>query len=241
MGFFYVGVREALASERFKRFYRGLRKGCPPLLPFPDHNNLIRFFHDKTQDMDQKDAILFDLIAIYRRAGANDALTPFFIAMFTPSLSRMCDHGRRKCPGIEKEHLIQEIVIALIQILRDGEIKPFKVTGQVIGKVKNRLRSYLNQRLKADPFPGTVTELTDYAQEETGDDAPDISNAETFLDHLVVAGVITAADKELIVATTISGIPLKKMLSGSGEYERIKKKRQRIFAAIRQYYLKTSE
>jgi hypothetical protein len=86
-----------------------------------------------------------------------------------------------------------------------------------------------------------VTELTDYAQDETGDDAPDISNAETFLDHLVVAGVITAADKELIVATTISGIPLKKMLSGSGEYERIKKKRQRVFAAIRQYFLKASE
>ena len=241
MGFFYIGVWEALASERFKRFYRELRKECPLLLPFPAHDNLIRFFHDKTQDMDQQDAILFDLIAIYRRAGASEALTPFFIAMFAPSLSLMCDHGRRKCLGIEKEHLIQEIVIALIQILRNGEIKPFKVAGQVIGKVRNRLRSYLNQRLKADPFPGTVTELTDYAQEETGDDAPDISNAETFLDHLVVAGVITAADRAMIMATTISGIPLKKMFSGSGEYERIKKKRQRIFAAIRQYWLKASE
>ena len=240
MGFFYIGVREALSSESFKRFYRELRKGCPRLLPFPDHNNLIRFFHDKTQDKDQKDAILFDLIAIYRRAGANDALTPFFIVLFTPSLSRLCDHGRRKCPGIEKEHLIQEIVIALIQVLRDEEIKPFKVAGQVIGKVKNHLRSYLNQQLKADPLPGMVTELTDHAQDETAD-APDISDAETFLDHLVAVGVITVADRALIAATTISGIPLKKMFSGSGDYERIKKKRQRIFAAIRQYCLKISE
>jgi hypothetical protein len=48
---------------------------------------------------------------------------------------------------------------------------------------------------------------------------------------------------ELSIATKafISGNPLKKMLSGSGEYERIKKKRQRIFAAIRQYCLKASE
>jgi hypothetical protein len=241
MGFFYIGVREALSSEHFKRFYMELRKECPRLLPFPDHNNLIRFFHDKTQDMDQKDAILFDLIAIYRRPGANDALTPFFIVLFTPFLSWMCDHGGRKCPGIEKEHLIQEIVIALIQVLRDEEIKPFKVAGQVIGKVKNRLRSYLNQQLKADPLPGMVTELTDHAQDETADDAPDISDAETFLDHLVAAGVMTAADRAMIASTTISGIPLKKMFSGSGDYERIKKKRQRIFAAIRQYCLKASE
>ena len=241
MGFFYVGVREALVSKRFKRFYRELRKKCPRLLPFPDQDNLIRFFHDETQDMDQKDAILFDLIVIYRRAGANDALTPFFIAMFTPALSRLCAHGKRKCPGIEQEELIQEIGIVLIQILRDGEIKPLKVAGQVIGKVKNRLRSYLNQWLKADPFPGTVTELPDYAQDETGNDALDIGNAEIFLDHLVLTGVITAADRAMIVATTISGIPLKRMLSGSGEYERIKKKRQRIFAAIRQYCMKPSE
>ncbi len=241
MGFFYIGVREALSSERFKRFYRELRKGCPRLLPFPDHNNLIRFFHDKTQDMDQKDAILFDLIAIYRRAGANDALTPFFIVLFTPSLSRICDHGRRKCPGIEKEHLIQEIVIALIQVLRDEEIKPFKVAGQVIGKVKNRLRNYLNQQLKADILPTMLTEITDQAQDESADDAPDISDAETFLDHLVAVGVITAEDRAMIAATTISGIPLKKMFSSAGNYERIKKKRQRIFAAIRQYCLKASE
>jgi hypothetical protein len=241
MGIFYGGVREALASESFKRFYRELRKECPRLLPFPDHDNLIRFFHDKTQDMDQQDAILFDLIAIYRRAGVREALTPFFIAMFTPSLSLMCAHGRRKCIGIEKEHLIQESVIALIQILRDGEIKPFKVASQVIGKVRNRLRSYLNQRLKADPFPCTVTELTDDVQDETGDDGPEISDAETFLDHLVAEGVITLEDREMIAATTVSGIPLKKMFSGSGEYERIKKKRQRIFAAIRQYWLKASE
>lgn len=170
--------------------------------------------------MDQKDAILFDLIAIYRRPGANDALTPFFIVLFTPFLSWMCDHARRKCPGIEKEHLIQEIVIALIQVLRDEEIKPFKVAGQVIGKVKNHLRSYLNRQLKADPLPGMEMELTDHAQDETADDVP---------------------DRAMIAATTISGIPLKKMFSGSGDYERIKKKRQRIFAAIRQYCLKTSE
>jgi len=122
MDFFYVGVRESLASARFLKYYMELRNVCPRLLSFPDHNNLIRFFHDRTQDMDQKDAILFDLIAVYRQAGAHELLTPFFIFLFTPSLAQLCAHGRRKCPGIEKEHLIQEIVIALIQTLRDGDM-----------------------------------------------------------------------------------------------------------------------
>ncbi len=58
MGFSFAAIRKDLASERFRKFYRRLKTECPELLSFPDHDSLLLFFHDETQDLDRKDTIL---------------------------------------------------------------------------------------------------------------------------------------------------------------------------------------
>lgn len=73
------------------------------------------------------------------------------------------------------------------------------------------------------------------------DDAAPIEDADAFLDRLITLGLITAEDKELITATTIRDIQIKNLSHNRQDYERLKKRRQRIFAQIRKYLLNASD
>jgi hypothetical protein len=258
MGFSFSGIHKELSSERFRKFYQKLRAACPRLLPFPDHTFLIAFFHDTAQDLDEKDRSLFDLITFYREKDRHQDLAPLFIVLFTPPLAGIYRQGKRTCPRMEHDDLIQDICLLLLQVLKEAEITGFKVAGRIVGQVKNRFRSYLNYQIKHDPWdysPGqrtphrhTTFEEADVEPGEYGeaflaiagsdDSFPDIADAETFMDILVEAGVIAAADRDLIKATSISDLPLKEMTSNPKEYERLKKRRQRALLAIREYLLK---
>lgn len=150
MGFSFAAIRKDLASERFRKVYRFLRSECPALLPFPDYDSLLLFFHDETQDLDRKDAILFELFTLYRSGSRYIDLAPFFIVLFTPALVSISAHGKRKCPGIDQEDLLQEICFLLIQVIREVEIVPYKVAGRIVGALRNRVRALLNRRLREE-------------------------------------------------------------------------------------------
>ena len=258
MGFSFSGIRKDLSSVKFKRFYKGIRVTCPSLSPFPEHTSLIAFFHDTAQDLDEKDRILFDLITFYREKDRHQDLAPLFIVLFTPALAGIYRQGKRTCPRMEHDDLIQDICLLLLQVLKEAEMTGFKVASRIVGQVKNCFRSYLNYRIKHDswdyspgqriPLRHTTFEEDDVEPGEYGeaflaiagsdDSIPDIADAETFMEILVEAGVITAADRDLIKATSISDLPLKEITSDPKEYERLKKRRQRALLAIREYLLK---
>jgi len=262
MGFTFSGIHKGLSSERFRKFYQKLRAACPRLLPFPDHASLIAFFHDQAQDLDEKDIILYELIALYRKGHPFEDLAPFFMALFTPALSRIYAHGKRKCPDMEHEDLVQDICLILDRSLKETEITTWKVASRIIGRVKNLLRSYLIGRIKTDPFkqtPGLCSSRRFVAfedddsiahepppalltsQDAAGEGEPDIADAETFLEHLVASGKITEADRDLIKATVLLEVPLKDIASDPKEYERLKKRRQRALLNIRQHLIKSME
>lgn len=122
MGLSFSGYRKELSSRGFKRAYERLRAGCPELFPFADPSALITFFHDQAADLDRKDTILFNLITEYRNDDRHRDIAPLFIVLFTPALASIYTFVRRSHPSIDREDLIQDLCLFLIQIIRESAI-----------------------------------------------------------------------------------------------------------------------
>jgi len=246
MGFTFSGIRGELAAKRFRKFFQQLREECPTLFPFPDHDSLLTFFHDQIQDLDRKDAILFELVTLYRKDVRYRDLAPLFIVLFTPALTNIYAHGRRRRPGIDQEDLLQDICLLLIQTIKEIEIIPYKVAGRIIGELRNRVRTLLNERpgeefveLKGD---GTDEFETGQAIAAAGNDESEeiewiIAEITAFLDHLIRVRKITKKDKQIIMDTFIGGKALKAVLPPS-DYDRLKHRRLMIIGLIKAHFSK---
>lgn len=236
MGFSFTRINRTLSSKHFRTFYRKLYADIPVIADFPDHEALIRFFHDRDRDINVKNAILYELIILYRKNDICCALAPLFIAFFTPALTRTYNYGRRVCPSMEREDIIQDILNIFLDELASSEIDAHKTTGRLISRVRNRFRNLVNRKLKENAevdHGGDLCALVD------DDNLSLIEDADAFLERLVSRGLITADDQELIATTTMHDIPVKTISCNRQDYERLKKRRQRIFAQIREYLLNT--
>ena len=148
MGFSFAGLQKELESAGFRTLYEALRAECPHLASFADYRALIDFFHDRETDYETKDIILHHLIGVSRHGGKYEALAAFFLVLFTPAIARLYVRGRRICPDLGDDDLVQEICLALLQTIRETEIAPHRVAGQIIGKVKNAIQAILRRRIK---------------------------------------------------------------------------------------------
>jgi hypothetical protein len=147
MGFSFAGLQKELESACFRTLYESLRTECRHLAPFADHRALITFFHDRETDYETKDIVLHHLIGVYRYGGKYEALAAFFLVLFTPAIARLYARGRRICPELGGDDLVQEICLALLQAVREANIAPCRVAGQIIGKVKNAIQAMLRRRI----------------------------------------------------------------------------------------------
>jgi hypothetical protein len=148
MGFSFAGLQKELESAGFRTLYEALRAECPHLASFADYRALIDFFHDRETDYETKDIILHHLIGVSRHGGKYEALAAFFLVLFTPAIARLYVRGRRICPELGDDDLVQEICLALLQTIRETEIDPHRVAGQIIGRVKNSIQAILRRRIK---------------------------------------------------------------------------------------------
>lgn len=218
---------------------------CPELFLFTQPGNLIAFFHDQAADLDRKDAILFDLVSRYRNDNRHRDIAPLFIVLFTPALASIYTHTRRRHPGIDREDLIQDLCLFLIQIIRESNITPYKVAGRIVGELKNRVRGLLSPipdegfvALKGDGTDECESNRT-YAAGEGEDDQMEqiVTETTAFLDHLIRVRKITKQDKRMIMETLIKGKSLKDIVS-PGDYERLKRRRLRIMGFIKKHFSK---
>ncbi len=232
MGLSFAGIGRTLAAKRFRAFYSKLHKGIPCIADFPDYEELIRFFHDAGHDIRAKNIILQKLIFIYRQGGIYRELAPFFIALFTPALTRTYNYGRRVCPSMEREDVLQDVLNIFLDELANGEVDVHKTTGHLISRVRNRFRDLVNLKLKEN---ATADQCDDAGTLIVDEDISLIEDADVFLESLVVRGVITQNDRDLITMTALRDTPVKTLCKTRQDYERLKKRRQRVFAQIRQY------
>ena len=241
MGLSFSGYRKELSSLGFKRAYEGLRAECPELFAFADPGDLIAFFHDQAADLDRKDAILFDLVSRYRNDNRHRDIAPLFIVLFTPALASIYTHARRKHPGIDREDLIQDLCLFLIQIIRESAITPYKVAGRIVGELRNRVRGLLNL-IPDEGFvdlKGDGTDEFEVSDKGISDDTEAENHIEqimeeitAYLDRLLRVGKITKSDKRILLDTFISGKSLKDLASPR-DYERLKHRRRQVMDHIK--------
>jgi len=240
MGLSFSGYRKELFSKGFQRAYEGMRAECPELFSFADPGDLIAFFHDQAVDLDRKDAILFDLVSRYRNDNRHRDIAPLFIVLFTPALASIYTHTRRKHPGIDREDLIQDLCLFLIQIIRESAIPPYKVAGRIVGELKNRVRGLLglipDERFVALKGDGTdAFEVShDFVSDDEAEDFVERIREEitTFLDRLLRAGKISRKDRRILLETFIGGKSLKDLASAR-DYERLKHRRRQVMEYIK--------
>jgi len=247
MGLSFSAYRKELTSRRFKKAYEALRSDCPELSSFADHGDLVAFFHDRTADPDRKDAILFKLVNLYRRDRRHRDVAPLFIVLFTPAMSNIYAYARRKFPAIDREDLIQDLCLLLLQIIGESDIASFKVAGRIAMELRNRFRSVLN-RIPGEefiPIKGDGTDEFETVHAGTGAFAGGVTDDSkwTFiemaalLDRLIRERKITKQDKRIIVKTLIEGKPLKEVIPPS-DYDRQKHRRLKVIELIKKYFAK---
>jgi hypothetical protein len=246
MGLSFSSYRKELSSHGFKRAYEGMRAECPELFTFADPGDLIAFFHDQAADLDRKDAILFDLVTRYRNDNRHRDIAPLFIVLFTPALASIYTHARRRHSGIDREDLIQDLCLFLIQIIRESAITPYKVAGRIVGELRNRVRGLLSPipdegfvALKGDGTDEFEASGTCAAAGDGEDDRIEqiVTETAAFLDHLIRARKITKQDKRMIMETLIKGKSLKDVVA-PGDYDRLKRRRLRIMGLIKKHFSK---
>jgi len=246
MGLSFSGYRKELFSKGFQRAYEGMRADCPELFPFADPSDLIAFFHDQAADLDRKDAILFDLITRYRNEDRHRDIVPLFIVLFTPALASIYASARRRYPAIDREDLIQDLCLFLIQIIRENAITPYKVAGRIVGELRNRVRGLLSPipdegfiSLKGDGTDEFESDRTYAAAGDSEDVRIEqiVTETAAFLDHLILARKITKQDKRMIMETLIKGKSLKDVVSPR-DYDRLKRRRLRIMGLIKKHFSK---
>ena len=246
MGLSFSGYRKELSSRAFRRAYEALRAACPELSPFADPHELIAFFHNQAADMDRKDAILFDLITCYRNDDRHLDIAPLFIVLFTPALASIYASARRRHPAIDREDLIQDLCLFLLQIIMGSAISPYKVAGRIVGELRNRVRGLL-KLIPDEDFVAVKGDGTDtfeasgtYAAAGDGEEFPIdriVTETTAFLDRLIRARKITKQDKRMIMETLVKGRSLGDLVA-TGDYERLKRRRLRIMGLIKKHFSK---
>ena len=242
MGLSFSGYRKELSSKGFQRAYEGMRADCPELFSFADPSDLIAFFHDQAADLDRKDAILFEIVARYRNDDRYRDIAPLFIVFFTPALASIYASARRRHPAIDREDLIQDLCLFLIQIIRESTITPYKVAGRIVGELKNQVRELLGL-IPAEEFIVIKGDGTDAFELRRTFSA--VSDAEVerrsehirqeimaFLDRLLRAGKISRKDRRILLETFIDGKSLKDLASPR-DYERLKHRRRQVTEYIK--------
>ena len=147
-GLFVCRAPEGTGVHRLPDALPDVEDRMPPSGPFADQCTLIAFFHDREADFGEKDIILHDLIGRYRQGGQYEALAAFFLVLFTPAIASLNARGKRFYSEIGDEDLIQEICAAFLQTIRTAEIGPYKVAAQIIGRMKNNVRSVIRRRFR---------------------------------------------------------------------------------------------
>ncbi len=245
MGFSFSGIREELDSKELGKLYKRLQTDCRYLVAFADWKAVVAFLHDQKRGYRLKDRVLWRLIQYYRQGGDYERLGAVFIAIFTPAIL-----GRYRCryphnPPRSGDDFSQEICLTLLAILKEKPIIAERVTGQVKGALRNRLKPLLDHDAEEDRIWSGVGSLIEQFQADEIAGPPDddfaenmkvldilgVSDAGELLDLLARRRVIDWEEKRLIEAALIKG-KITKGISRTGRRKGLDLRRENALKAL---------
>lgn len=253
-------IRKELSSEEFTKIYHQLRQEHPVLSPFSTPFSLIDFFraqtrppclsppatarHERTGESDggqakdyaTENSILRCLIREYQKGIPYDCLGSFFLALFTPAIAKTYSQAKKKALRADPEELLNQICLSFLQTLKDEKLTRCeeKVASTILGKVKNLMRSWINERLKHEKMRTELPPEHDYTP-IIRKGLSDLETAHRFLNLFVEAGIITETDKLLILGTKILKRPLRCFAPRPQDYAKVRKRRYRAIKAMESY------
>lgn len=212
------------------------------LRPFPTPLDLIAFFHSDSPAYEARDAILRILVEEYQDGKSGHRLGAFFLVLFNPGIVRVYSTARRKGLGLDPDDILNQICVyplETIEAIPPEEIST-KAASRILGRVKNRMRTWVSERIREISKSRDYAGLEEEAYEplpviEEGEAPVDMEEAARFLEVFVKAGVITETDSLMVLGTIVAGRSLKDMAGDPRTYQRVRKRRQRAVAAMRQY------
>lgn len=218
------------------------------MFPYADTGSLIAFFRDPMEHPDSKNVILFELIACYQKDKRHQDFSPLFIVIFSPALTNLYAAARKRCPHMDRADLIQDICLLFIQTIGNIKLTPDRMTGRIIGELRNRVRTLLNMNpdenlIALDVDGHGYFEIPSFAAEANTDDEIDsdgiVVEISLFLDRLMRRGKITRKDKRIIMDTITEGKSLKD-IAPPRDYDRLKHRRRQVIEFIRKKYSSNS-
>ena len=105
-----------------------------------------------------------------RREGRDGPTALLFLALFRPAIAAIYKLTRKRWREIDDREFLQEICLSLLEILRESRLSTQRVASQIVGRLKNRIRSLVNQRLRQAHF-----EVTDVREERYSSDTESLS------------------------------------------------------------------
>ena len=245
MGFSFEGIKNELASEKFRLLYLQMQVANPAILTFQNFPALISFFRKRTGDYEREDTIMRCLVIHYQKGGPYEILSSVFLILYLPTVGALFDMGQRACWQVPDEDISQEISILLLQSIKESDPTLPKVSSRFTGALKNKFQKFLKEKVdQAQRETAYDDEFTVSAHDEKNDyqtknsvEEYDLTKFRLQLDELLRKRKITKKDKRLLIATIIDGKVLKKIVP-KHEYEKYKARLRRFKKANKKLFAK---
>jgi len=249
MGFSFEGIKNELASEKFRLLYLQMQVANPSILTFQNFPALLSFFTEQTGDYERQDAIMRCLVNHYLLGGPYEILSSVFLVLFLPTIAKLFGMGRRACWNVPDEDIAQEISILLLQSIKETDPALPKIANRFIGALKNKFQKFIKIKIKEANVETTYDDTfavfahhedsdgEDYDQTKKPVEQYDLPKFRLWLDELLRKRKITKKDKRLLIATMIDGKVLKKIVP-KHEYEKYKARLRRFKIANKKLFAK---
>ena len=234
-----------ISSENFIKLYGSVREKYPFITSYLTPKDLVSFLHNQDNaDYPLNDKILSSLILEYQSRPDTGLIGSYLLIIFRPGLMKLFSLFRKRAgqfSSMSDMDLWAQIVTLFFEELHSINLASDnqKITSKIIGRIRNALRGYFNDLFRALNTENNLT-LNPEPAPSSETESPEVAS---LLQNLVGVGVISEADRHILLATSVYKKSMKELsldLKGLS-YANIRQRKIRAQRAICAYLRQKSE